>query len=98
MVRHLLHNRGESYIKDLINTPLNFLVPADIRKVLASFTVPDIFSVFGGQLYTEAILITESIITLPVAGELFSAAVDNLYQVSGERSCTLQIIHRPTYH
>ena len=50
----MLQVAGESYVKDLINTPLNFLVPRNIQDALASFAVPDMFGMFDDQLYKSA--------------------------------------------
>ena len=41
-------------MKDLINTPLNFLVPRDIQDALVSFAVPDMFGMFDSQQYKSA--------------------------------------------
>lgn len=58
----MLKTDGESRIKDLINTPMKFLVPTKIQQSLSSFTVPDMFSIFGGERYEEAKAAVERII------------------------------------
>ena len=50
----MLQVAGESYVKDLINSPLNFLVPRNIQDALASFAVPDMFGMFDDQQYKSA--------------------------------------------
>ncbi|XP_067937583.1 E3 ubiquitin-protein ligase rnf213-alpha-like [Watersipora subatra] len=54
IARQLLNIAGKSYLKDLLNTPQNYLVPGDIKDSLESFTVPDALSLYGGDCYVKA--------------------------------------------
>lgn len=82
VVRQLLSTSGESYVKDLINTPQTYLVPGDVKEALESFVVPDVLSVYGGDMYLTAKeafnkLITES----ASSGESFDKAFNDFKQV-----------------
>lgn len=63
VARQLLSTAGESYLKDLLNTPQNYLVPVNIRNTLVSFTVPDALAVNGGQAYSEAKAVLDNVIS-----------------------------------
>ena len=80
VVRQLLSASGESYVKDLINTPQTYLVPGDVKEALESFVVPDALSVYGGEPYQAAKesfskLVTES------SGENFNTAIEEFKKV-----------------
>lgn len=54
VVRQLLAIGGESHVTDLINSPMNYLIPANIKRSLETFTVPDVLSLYGGDSYKTA--------------------------------------------
>ncbi|XP_067940321.1 E3 ubiquitin-protein ligase RNF213-like [Watersipora subatra] len=62
VIRQMLSLQGDSYVKDLINTKNNFLVPRDVQEALFSFSVPDVFLLFGGEQYQSALQSIDSII------------------------------------
>lgn len=91
MARQLLATQGESYIKDLINTPHNYLIPDDVKRDLESFTVPDVLSVYGGQQYRAAKAAIDEVIAQSTNADAFIDAVNHLMQVC---HCS---IHRSMY-
>lgn len=81
IARQLIKTHGESYLKDLVNTPRNYLVPADITRSLQTFTVPDVLSHFGGKQYKDAIPTLDQAITENGQGDGFTNAVNQFKQV-----------------
>ena len=63
VVRLLLALHGKSYVKDLINTPLNFLLPDDVQDSLASFIVPDVYVAFQKPAYPELLSMVAKVVT-----------------------------------
>lgn len=82
MMRQMLVTDGESRIKDMINTPMKFLVPSDIQDSLKSFTTPDIFSVFGGEKYNQAQSAVDKVISDSATDAGLKAALNKLINVS----------------
>ena len=73
---------GKSYIKDLINQRVNFLVPKDVQEILKSFSVPDYFGLFGGDVYQDAVQLIDSIITHSGQDEDVVACIEDFAEVN----------------
>lgn len=82
VVRQLLKTSGDSYLKDLINTPNNFLVPPDLRASLGLFDVPDMLSLFGGEPYNLAKAAIDTIIAESETAEGMAVAIQQFIQVN----------------
>ena len=78
VVRQLISDGGESYVNDLINSPYNYLIPANIKRALEDFTVPDTLSVFGGNSYKKAKQSLENSFVHFAQREKFSEALDEI--------------------
>ena len=65
-------------MNDLINSPYNYLIPANIKRALEDFTVPDTLSVFGGNSYKKAKQSLENSFVHFAQREKFSEALDEL--------------------
>ena len=79
--RLLLATKGESDIKDLVNTSHNYLIPDDVKRDLESFTVPDVLSVYGGQEYKHAKTAVDSVIAAAENQDAFINAINQLTAV-----------------
>ena len=77
----MLKTDGESKIKDLTNTTMSFLVPHKIQQSLSSFTVPDIFSIYGGDTYISAKAAISKVITDFDSAERRANAINRLVEV-----------------
>lgn len=73
---------GESLVKDLINTSHNFMVPHTIQTALANFTVPDVFPLFGDELYDEVKVMIDNIISESSANDAMTRAIQRFADVS----------------
>ena len=82
VVRLLLALHGKSYVKDLINTPLNFLLPDDVQDSLASFIVPDVYVAFQKPAYPELLSKIAKVVTHSSDEEGGSRAIQELVNVS----------------
>lgn len=78
----MLSCHGESHVKDLINTPLNFLVPQNIQESLATFTVPDVYMAFQETSYMDIMAKVGRVITVSADKASLSTAVEQLASVS----------------
>jgi len=81
IARQLMASRGESFIKDLVNTSLNFLLPDDVKHDLESFDVPDALSVTNQKHYRESISSLDKVIAETYPGNGFVNALNNFRQV-----------------
>lgn len=77
----MLKTDGESRIKDLINTPMGFLVPTKVQQSLSLSTVPDIFLLYGGDKYEKAIAAIERVILDSGSEAGLKNSLDALFQV-----------------
>ena len=80
---------GESYVKDLINTSYNYLVPEDVQDALASFSVPDVFGLFGGEQYKSCKRLIDDIIAQSGDDECLNAAAQSFIEVA--QTCSLSV-------
>jgi len=68
-------------VKDLINTPMNFLIPSDVKKALSNYAVPDILEAFSQQtLYAEAKQLIDKIVENSSNPEKIEASVAKFYE------------------
>jgi len=81
IARILLASRGESFIKDLVNTSLNFLLPDDVKQGLESFDVPDALSVTNQKHYRTCISSLDKVLAETYPGNRFVNALNNFQQV-----------------
>ena len=82
LIRQMLQVAGESYVKDLINTPFNFLVPRNIQDALASFAVPDMFGMFDDNQYKSAKDKIDDIVGQSDTEEGVTKAIQNYVEVT----------------
>ena len=87
-MRLLLALHGKSYVKDLINTPLNFLLPEDVQDSLATFIVPDVYVAFQQPAYPELLSLVAKVVTYSADEESGAEAIQELVNVS---KCFLSI-------
>ena len=81
MARQILAEHGESYLKDLMNTTLNYLIPDAVKQDLESFTVPDVLSAFGAQRYKDIKAALGTIITQSGSDDALANAVNQFKEV-----------------
>ena len=81
VVRLLLAQHGKSYVKDLINTPLNFLLPEDVQDSLATFIVPDVYVAFQQPAYPELLSMVANVVTHSSDEETCCEAIQELVNV-----------------
>lgn len=84
-MRQLLTLNGESYVKDLLNTSLNFLVPHNIQESLAGYSVPDVYIAFQKEPYSNMLAAINSTITASNSEEKLASAMQQLLSVSHYR-------------
>ena len=87
VARLLLATNGQSYIKDLMNTPHNYLIPDDVKRDLETFTVPDVLAVYGGQEYNRAKTAIDEVIANSANQDAFTNSVNQLIMVCRIRMC-----------
>ena len=87
VARLLLATNGQSYIKDLMNTPHNYLIPDDVKRDLETFTVPDVLAVYGGQEYNRAKTAIDEVIANSAKQDAFTNSVNQLIMVCRIRMC-----------
>ena len=78
----MLVSNGESFVKDLINTPLNFLVPENIQQTLAGYAVPDVYVAFQNQSYTDSLAAINLIISEAGNDDKLNKAIQSAINVS----------------
>ena len=81
IARLLLARNGQSYIKDLMNTPHNYLIPDDVKRDLETFTVPDVLAVYGGPEYNRAKNAIDEVIAISANQDAFTNAINQLFMV-----------------
>jgi len=81
VIRQLKETVGESYIKDLINTNLSFMIPRNVRDFFASFNVADIFNIFAGEEYQHAKDMVNNVIGCDESRESLNQALKKFEQV-----------------
>lgn len=72
---------GESYIKDMIDTPRAYLIPPDIKEIVSSFVIPDVLTVYGGDEYQKVKRILDGIITHSEDDEMLQNTIKECQQV-----------------
>ena len=82
VVRQLLVLNGESFVKDLINSPLNFLVPENIQQSLAGYSVPDVYVAFQSQTYSDTLAAINSMISAVDNEDKLKAVIQHVITVS----------------
>ena len=87
VARLLLATNGQSYIKDLMNTPHNYLIPEDVKRDLETFTVLDVLAVYGGQEYNRAKTAIDDLIANSANQDAFTNSVNQLILVRRIRMC-----------
>lgn len=78
----MLVTDGENRIKDMINTPIRFLVPTNVQESMKSFTTPDIFLALGGNGYQQAKSAVDNIISESATDAGLTTALNALIKVS----------------
>ena len=83
VARLLLATKGQSFIKDLMNTTHNYLIPDGVKRGLESFTVPDVLAVYGGQEYRSAKVAMDEVVANSGNQDAFTNSVNRLIMVCG---------------
>ncbi|XP_067936897.1 E3 ubiquitin-protein ligase rnf213-alpha-like [Watersipora subatra] len=89
IARQILSDYGEAYLKDLMTTPLNYLIPDEIKRDLESFTVPDILSVYGGQPYVEIKTAVDDVIIESASDETLANSINQLKERHAQQDDTM---------